>query len=261
MEEPVFDLTFSWLLLLPAIAMILVCTGVWNHHATRVARQSKTSRSRLSAKKLLRRALIVNLFLATLIIFIMPLSLLPGLAGGVFMTAILMIPVLVYLLIVKHRERLEKTLLSGLRARSSTNKKKIGEPAIQTRTASTLAREVFASDNAVRMAGEEITPAKSYGELIKLVASLQMENIKLQRLVLVQKTAISTGISGHPAAREAGQDNTQLLLDAKEAARVAIRVARSERQERLRLEAENARIRRKSGISCAEKCDKETEDT
>ena len=77
-----------------------------------------------------------------------------------------------------------------------------------------------------------------------MVAKLQKDKIKLQNLVIAQKAVIDIEKENNNKAQAVVQNAIANMRKAKGGASVAMRVARSERSERLRLEADNATIRR-----------------
>jgi len=105
-------MAFSSLLLLPGLALILLIQGTWLKNADSHWIRSDSYKRNLKAKVLIHRALIVSLIVATAVAFMSPYTQLPGLLQGLVVTLILMLPVLLYLWLVKLKASAEKPALN-----------------------------------------------------------------------------------------------------------------------------------------------------
>lgn len=383
-------MSFSWLLLLPALAGILVFQGTWLTNGNLAKFRSIAYQRRLKAKVLIHRALIVTLLLSTFIVFRSTITILPDLVQGVLVCAILMLPILVYLWVValmapptdttvravsesEQQELVDKSNVAAespetaIRqqrkiAASSTrvhevdlketeqasssvdlklteqadSSKEPPDGTLHTMPSSTNAPRKSASsehttqtvavqdiedhvdepldtdsesvfdqtlyfdhtlsleeqmqnidgsvnhvdlgfeepegsldDSAAQIAlHEEVSqqntmagnnenadsehamatveqqtiPATIYGELSKMVADLQKDKTKLQKLVIAQKAAIETEKQSHQKTQSMAKDAVKIMQKAREAERVAMNFARKERRKRQRLEADHADI-------------------
>ena len=326
----------SSIVVLPAIAVILALQGTWLDNGTAGRGQSKKPQRKAKAKVLIHRALIITLLVATLIVFKSSLTVLPDIVQGFVVTAILMLPVLIYLfftyLLTLVSSALVKTTPSTIdtfrqtelqyvaqvpqsNASSSIREQDMSKSAIQTRAIETLdgqendlssevtssvfdqtlsvdsqmrnidsamdhldigadkvsgssnnraphgnlneletrqrtleaAQDMFESDlAALRTVRQDTVPATSSGgDLPEMISSLQKDNIKLQKLVIAQKAVIETEKRRTKRAKVLTQDALTVMRRAREQAGVSIRVTRSERRERLRLEADNAKVRKR----------------
>lgn len=105
-------MAFSSLLLLPALALILLIQGTWLKNTDSHWIRSDSYKRNLKAKVLLHRALIVSLLIGTAVAFMSPFAQLHVLLQGLLVTLLLMIPVLLYLWIVRLKAPAEKPALS-----------------------------------------------------------------------------------------------------------------------------------------------------
>ena len=121
-----------------------------------------------------------------------------------------------------------------------------------------IAQKIVESDHALRTSNQETMPATSSGELTEMVMGLQKDKIKLQKLVIAQKAVIDTERQRSQKAQVMTQDAMTVMRKAREGARVAIRVAQRERRERLRLGADNAKIRKQLENAMSAKHNKES---
>ena len=188
---------------------------------------------------------------------------------GWLLTAILMIPVLIYLstVVLKTpvkttrpavdkigRQKLES---DGLETHSRT----IESPQVETRQAepvkkcdddSSVKHSSSVSDHTLsvkeQMHGSTTLHntilTTSFGELTDMVSGLQNDKLKLQKLVITQKAVMDTLRQRYQKAQVMTQDGLAAMRKDRAVARAALRVARRERDERLRLEADNAEIRK-----------------
>ena len=245
MEDQVFNFTFSWLLLLPVIAGILIFQGTWLDDGKSANGRPKKYQRRLRAKILIHRTLIVNLLLATFFVYTSSLTILPTVVQGLLLTVLLMLPVFVYLLIAVFKwPANKKTPLPQSPAHSADLKQGESAAATQTRNAVAEEMESSESDNTLSKTGQETIPATSYSELADRVASLQNDKIKLQKLVTAQRSVINLEQQRFKKAQTLTKNAILIMRRSKAGAQVAIRVAKSERNERLRLEADNAKGQR-----------------
>ena len=251
MEDQALSFTFTWLLLLPVIAAALIFQGTWLDDGKSAKGRPKRYQRRLTAKILIHRTLIVNLLLATFFVYTSSLTILPDIVQGLLLTAILMLPVFAYLLFVVFKWPNNKKMPSTQsRRRSSDLEQSTSEPATQTQNVltedSALAKdaELLNSNNALSKTDQETIPTASNSELTDLIASLRNDKIKLQKLVIAQRAMINFEKQRFQKAQALSKNAVMLMRKTKEGARVALRVARSERHERLRLEADNAKVYR-----------------
>ena len=249
MEDQTLNFTFSWLLLLPVIAAILIFQGTWLDDGKSANGRPKKYQRRLRAKILIHRALIINLLLATFFVYTSSLTILPDIAQGLLLTVILMLPVFAYLLIVVFKwPDNKKTPSTESRKRSSDLEQGRSEQATQTQDAQAeniaLAKDTALSESATALskAEQETIPTTSYSELTDMIASLQNEKVKLQKLVIAQRAVINTEKQRFQKAQALTKNALLVMRRTKEGAQVAIRVARSERHERLRLEVDHANV-------------------
>lgn len=298
LDEQLRRLTFSWLLLLPTIAAILIFQGTWLNNGKSARGRSNSYQRRLKAKVLIHRSLIVNLLLAAFIVSRSSLTVLPGIVQGLLVTVILMLPVLVYLFTVVLKvkvkttppaiETLEQKNRASEQPEMASNSVEVSESvfdhtqsveeqmhnidrsvdhvdigaeeladnsddrALQSKLQApeseqnelAVIRKMSISNHAPLGADQETMPAISHGELTEMVAGLQKDKIKLQKLVIAQKAVIETEKQLRQNANVMTHDAMTVLRRTRDGARVAIRVARQERRERLRFEADNAKVRR-----------------
>lgn len=87
-------------------------------------------------------------------------------------------------------------------------------------------------------------PAKSNQELTAMVASLQSDKMKLQKLVIAQKAVIESEKQSHDQTRVMADDAVIIMRRAREGQRTAQKIARRERAERTRLEQDNAKLKK-----------------
>ena len=245
MEEQAFSFTFSWLLLLPVIAGVLIFQGTWLEDGKSANGRPKKYQRRLRAKILIHRTLIVNLLLATFFVYTSSLTILPTIVQGLLLTVLLMLPVFAYLLIAvfKWPTNKKKPLPQPL-AHSSDLKQGESEASTQTQNAVAVEMESSEADNFSSRADQEAIPATSYSELSDRVARLQNDKIKLQKLVIAQKSVINFEQQRFKKAQALSKNALLIMRKAKDGAHIAIRVAKNERTERLRLEADNAKAQR-----------------
>ena len=287
LEEQLLSLKFSWLLLLPAMAAILIFQGTWLDNGTSARGRPKKYQRRLKAKVLIHRALIVNLLLAGFIVSRSSLAVLPEIVQALLLTVILTLPVLLYLLIAVFKWKPKKALPAvetlkpqelSRNTRQATDTDSfddtvsveeqmhnidrsiehvdIGADKLARSTddrgpQSTLhapklehnaiAQKMVESDHALRTTDQKAIAATSYGELTQVVAGLQRDRVKLQKLVIAQKAVIETEKQRNQKAQVKAQETMHKVM---EGARVAIRIAQRERRERLRLGADNEKMRR-----------------
>lgn len=272
MEGQFLNLSFSWLLLLPLIAGVLIFQGAWLDDGISARGRPKKYQRRLKAKILIHRALIINLLLATFFVFTSSFTVLPDIVQGLLLTAVLTLPVLIYLLFIVYKWRFKKKLPAGdSAARSelassriqSTGTPQVSLPGVgsltlerstteattQTRSVESLQAKPLENhygDSSIEksvqpLTNQETTPAPSYKELTEMVVSLQKKELKLEKLVIAQKAVINTEKQRNQKAQLLAQNAMMLMSKTKEGARVAIRVAQQERKERLRLAADTAK--------------------
>lgn len=245
MEDQAFSFTFSWLLLLPVFAGVLILQGTWLDNDKIPNRRPKKYQRRLRARILIHRTLIVSLLLATFIVYISSLTILPTIVQGLLLTVLLMLPVFAYLLITVFKWPANKrTPLPQSLAHSYDLKQGESQAATQTHVAVTEEMESSELDNTFSRIGQETIPATSYSELADRVASLQNDKINLQKLVIAQRSVINFEQQRFQKAQALTKNAILIMRRTKAGAEVAIRVAKSERNERLRLEADNAKGQR-----------------
>ena len=267
MEDQALDFTFSWLLLLPVIAGILTLQGTWLDDGKSAKGRPKRYQRRLTAKILIHRTLIVNLLLATFFVYTSSLTFLPDVAQGVLLTVILMLPVFAYLLIVVFKWPGNKKTLPAKSGTSSTDLEQSKlKPVLQAQNAlsetnalaetnalvedSSLAEvNVLAGDTALTESAKALSEpdqqtlsATNHNELTESIASLQNEKIKLQKLIVAQKAVINAEKRRFQKAQALSKNALVVMHRARERAQVAIRVAKNERHERLRLKADNSKL-------------------
>lgn len=271
MEGQFLNFSFSWLLILPLIAGVIIFQGVWLDDGISARGRPKKYQRRLKAKILIHRALIISLLLATFFVFTSSFTVLPDIVQGLLLTAVMMLPVLIYLLFIVFKWPFKKKLPTGdsvarselaSSAIQSTGTSQVplpnvGTPARERNTieATTQTRSVESlqvntlenhyNDSSIeksvqRSTNQATIPAPSYEELAEMILSLQKKELKLERLVITQKTVIDIEKQRNQKAQLLTRNAMTLMSKAKEGARVAIRVAQHERKERLRLEAGNA---------------------
>ena len=88
----------TWLFLLPVIAVLVAFNGTWRESGRKHKHRSRKFRRRRNAIVLTHRALIASLLLATIIAFFSPIEFPPALAQGVILTALFMVPVVLFVL-------------------------------------------------------------------------------------------------------------------------------------------------------------------
>ena len=113
-----------------------------------------------------------------------------------------------------------------------------------TNTAIAMARDSIRSGSELAHTSGEKMLARSYGELTELVAGLHKDKIRLQKLVIAQKAVLDAEKQSHQKTRVLAKDAMTVMRKARDGQRVAEKLARRERSERKRLEADYGKVRK-----------------
>jgi hypothetical protein len=107
-----------------------------------------------------------------------------------------------------------------------------------------IAREAMLEDQALVANTREQLPAKSRQQLMEMVVRLQSDKMKLQKLVIAQKSVIESEKQSHARTRIVVKDAISVMRHARHGQRVAEKIARRERTLRQTLESDNTKLRR-----------------
>ena len=113
-----------------------------------------------------------------------------------------------------------------------------------TNTAIAMARDSIRSGSELTQSSGGKMLARSYGELTELVAGLHKDKIRLQKLVIAQKAVLDAEKQSHQKTRVLAKDAMTVMRKARDGQRVAEKLARRERSERKRLEADYVKVRK-----------------
>ena len=113
-----------------------------------------------------------------------------------------------------------------------------------TNAAISMARDSIRSGSRLTNTSSDKMLARSYGELTELVAGLHKDKIRLQKLVIAQKAVLDAEKQSHQKTRVLAKDAMTVMRKARDGQRVAEKLARRERSERKRLEADNVKMRK-----------------
>jgi|GEM_PF-6084853 len=311
------------LILLPILAMALVIQGDWLGADDAAKLRSRKSQKRYMTKVWMHRSLILSLCLGTLIAHVISVPAIPALIVGLALTAVFMLPYIIYKLFFKpqsrrsrqadpnaarpsnrssnqhdnqnneavahqsariaHVEQAEphsKSIADLPEAPDSSSVESILDHTINVDEGLTVATQMENLDDAIEhhdlgedsnepasaatsldnaislaqgaMQGNAMSretdintlPAKSNQELTAMVASLQSDKMKLQKLVIAQKAVIESEKQSHDQTRVMADDAVIIMRRAREGQRTAQKIARRERAERTRLEQDNAKLKK-----------------
>ncbi len=121
-------------------------------------------------------------------------------------------------------------------------------------TAIALAKRNFAEKHkSVNTDSGQYLSVTSPTELKQLVSALQSDKLKLQKLVIAQQAVIDSERQSHAKTRLVAKDAIKIMRGAREGQKVAEKLARRERAERLRIQGEYTKTRRalKNALSVA----------
>ena len=348
----------TWLFLLPVIAVLVAFNGTWRESRRKHKHRSRKFKRRRNAIVLTHQALIASLLLAPIIAFFSPIEFPPALAQGVILTALFMLPVVLFVLmpalkapvdtskqrnnsvqnhkpderakqrevknqapdsslarahrsqsvdlwldtqvsdatytedseVVRHSNKLYasvdqissndslKTADAGLDETLSLDQTLSLEQQMEniddavlhldlgldgytdiysdavddgltdhdraTNAAISMARDSIRSGSQLTRSNGDNLPARSYGELTELVAGLHKDKIRLQKLVIAQKAVLDAEKQSHQKTRVLAKDAMSVMRKAREGQRIAEKLARRERSQRKRLEADYIKMRK-----------------
>lgn len=359
-------MAFSGLYLLPALAVVIVLQKSWIRGSANIQYRSRKSRRRLRARTIFLRFLVAALIVATLATLLLPVDGMSELVQGLLLTAALMSPVCLYLLVLELRaifsrqrnagqsrsagsqsdssrleagesagsdletglsDRTKSTINAPGKGRSSAATDKpspaveptqpfgqnaarvsaCGTPFVEPtvhesagidgstdtaesildqtlsmdqqfdsleelvgyhdigverdesghrdddqtgeqddkplETAIAMARDAMLDDPTTRPVTRQTLLAMSRDELTQMVLDLRSNKMKLQKLVIAQKSAIESEKQAHAQTRVAARDAISVMRLARDGQRVTEKIARRERSERQRLQKEYIRVK------------------
>ncbi|ASJ75072.1 hypothetical protein [Granulosicoccus antarcticus] len=107
-----------------------------------------------------------------------------------------------------------------------------------------IAREGMLEEPGIQDYSTENLPAKSRIELSEMVVRLRNDKMKLQKLIIAQKAVIDSEKQAHERTRVVVKDAISVMRHARHGQRIAEKVARRERAQRLRVEKDYIKVRR-----------------
>lgn len=107
-----------------------------------------------------------------------------------------------------------------------------------------VARHAILEEPGIQDYSSENLPAKSRIELSEMVVRLRNDKMKLQKLVIAQKSVIDSEKQAHERTRVVVKDAISVMRHARHGQRIAEKIARRERAERQRLEKDYVKVRR-----------------
>lgn len=107
-----------------------------------------------------------------------------------------------------------------------------------------VARDAILEEPGIPDYSTENLPARSRVELSEMVVRLRNDKMNLQKLVIAQKAVIDSEKQAHQRTRVVVKDAISVMRHARHGQRIAEKIARRERAERLRLEKDYVKVRR-----------------
>jgi len=326
------------------VASVVVIEGTWFYNSSTYRFHSTKAQRRHQQRVFALRALIVTSLIAAVLTKKVSFSFLPGMFEGLFLTAIMMIPIIIYLIIReiiatsrnssrsarvgsrangKAPEQVNSTSLSAhtvnaapvarnpaqltngvstgtLRPRQLTSQQSVDKQAFDeyddsgldqtlnfdhTLSVNQQLQNIDGSVNHLDIGLEELPvtehepmqslfveselseallaaktdksvpvlnnntlgtnnlPATLQAEAKAIITDLQKDKLKLQKLVIAQKAVIESEKRSHEKSRIMTKDAVAIMRRAREGQKIAEKIARRERTERRRLQADNEKIR------------------